>query len=208
MEPARAGRPSLETLMIRYLHGDDGRVFAQLYRRVMPSVRRVIARRVSSAAAIDDLVQVAFMKAHVARARFEPERVRNDATVVAWYCAIARHVALDYIRKQARRRQREVLVQTAEQADALQMPDPEPTAEARQIEHEQRYGVIQHVRDAVALLPENQRSVIELHRFHGLTTAETAQRLQIRGGAVRVRAHRAYKALARLLASEGPAYAA
>ncbi len=201
-------RTPLEALMLRYINGDDDQAFVALYRRVMPSVRRVIARRVSGAAVVDDLVQVAFMKAHVARERFEPDRVRTDGTVVAWYCAIARHVALDYIRKESRRRQREVLAQTQEHMAAMQMPDPEPTVETKTIEREQKVGIVRQVREAVARLPDNQRQVVELHKFHGLTTAETARRLQIRGGAVRVRAHRAYKALARYLAPERQAFAA
>jgi RNA polymerase sigma-70 factor (ECF subfamily) len=56
------------------------------------------------------------------------------------------------------------------------------------------------VRDAIARLPAGQREVVELHKLRGMSMAEVAERLRLREGAVRVRAHRAYKALARLLA--------
>ena len=50
---------------------------------------------------------------------------------------------------------------------------------------------------ALAQLPAGQREIVELHKFQGLSMSEIATRLKIREGAVRVRAHRAYKALAR-----------
>jgi RNA polymerase sigma factor (sigma-70 family) len=52
------------------------------------------------------------------------------------------------------------------------------------------------VQAALAALPAGQREVVELHKLQGMSMAEVAERLAIREGAVRVRAHRAYKALA------------
>jgi RNA polymerase sigma-70 factor (ECF subfamily) len=202
LKPRRQG--ALETLMIRYAADEDDGAFAEIYRRVLPNVRRVIARRIANNAVIDDLVQRAFMKAHLARVRFDPERVRTDGTIIAWFCAIARHVTLDHIRMQMRRNQREVLAHSAEQDESLHQHYEDDTSnmEVLCLEREQRLSVIECVRQAVTRLPAGQRDVIELYRFQGLSTAETARRLQIRGGAVRVRAHRAYKSLARLLAPE------
>ena len=60
-------------------------------------------------------------------------------------------------------------------------------------------ATIERVRVAIAQLPSGQREVVELHKLQGMSMAQVSQRLQIREGAARVRAHRGYKALARLL---------
>ena len=59
--------------------------------------------------------------------------------------------------------------------------------------------IAKRVHAALAGLPAAQREIVEMHKLAGLSMAEIATRLQIREGAVRVRAHRAYKALARAL---------
>lgn len=76
---------------------------------------------------------------------------------------------------------------------------PEPTVEEGTVEVEREQEVIAHVREAIAQLPPGQREVVEMHKLKGMSMAEVAQRLKVREGAVRVRAHRAYKALARFL---------
>jgi RNA polymerase sigma-70 factor (ECF subfamily) len=74
-------------------------------------------------------------------------------------------------------------------------PDPEQLGVAAQREQQ----IVDDVRAAIAQLPATQREVVEMHKLRGMSMADIATRLQVREGAVRVRAHRAYKALARLL---------
>jgi RNA polymerase sigma-70 factor (ECF subfamily) len=54
----------------------------------------------------------------------------------------------------------------------------------------------------MAQLPTSQREVVELHWFQERPFAEVAQIVGSTEGAVRVRAHRAYKKLRELLRSE------
>ena len=51
------------------------------------------------------------------------------------------------------------------------------------------------VHEALAQLPEGQRTVIQLHWFHGLAFAEVAEVVGASVSAVKVRAHRGYKVL-------------
>jgi RNA polymerase sigma-70 factor (ECF subfamily) len=51
------------------------------------------------------------------------------------------------------------------------------------------------VRDAIARLPGDQRTVIELHWLEELSFAEIAQCLGITANAAKVRAHRGYERL-------------
>ena len=109
-----------------------------------------------------------------------------------WYFAIARNVALDHLRQRGRRERRE--------ADSeLDIVDDVASIEDAAIDREHGEAVIEQVREALARLPPGQREVVELHKLHGMSMAEIAARLDIREGAARVRAHRGYRALARLL---------
>ena len=58
---------------------------------------------------------------------------------------------------------------------------------------------MRRVRAAIEQLPPGQREVLTMHKLQGMTMAQVAEALQIREGAVRVRAHRGYKNLAKLL---------
>jgi RNA polymerase sigma-70 factor (ECF subfamily) len=56
-----------------------------------------------------------------------------------------------------------------------------------------------NLEDAVARLPEQQREAFSMLKIEGLSIEEAAQRAGVTEGALRVRAHRAYKALRRLI---------
>jgi RNA polymerase sigma-70 factor (ECF subfamily) len=138
------------------------------------------------------------LKAHLARDRFRLQGGDPDGAVAGWYFAIARNVAMDHLRKRTRTERR-----TANAKDASDpvagVADDAPSIEALATDAEREREIIDRVREAIAKLPPGQREVVELHKLQGMSMADVAQRLQIREGAVRVRAHRGYKALARLL---------
>lgn len=187
--------------MTRYVDGDQ-QAFMRVYGIITPRMRSAVRKLVRDEATTDDLVQQALLKAHAARHRFEVRPGDPDATVIAWYLAIARHVALDFLRAQGRAEKRRVrarvdqdpiIERLASSYDPLQI----------QIDEEIRDANIHAVRDAIAELPETQRKVVELHKLGGLSMKDVADRLGIRSGAARVRAHRAYKTLHQNLATNG-----
>ncbi|MBK9754971.1 MAG: RNA polymerase sigma factor [Nannocystis sp.] len=197
MNPGISG---LATLMDRYLDGDE-RAFVHLHAAVTPRLRGLLHKLVRDSATAEDLLQATLLKAHLARGGFEIRGDHADAAVQAWYATIARNLALDHLRGQVRDRNR--------RADAHDDRDPIaeiaadlPSIEEWQVDRETAEEIAGRVHAALAQLPAGQREIVELHKLAGLSMAEIAERLQIREGAVRVRAHRAYKALARLL---GPA---
>ena len=57
-------------------------------------------------------------------------------------------------------------------------------------------------RETLAILPENQRRVVELLKLNGLSIRETAKKLDMSEAAVKVTAHRAYLKLRKSLESE------
>lgn len=183
--------------MERYIDGDP-QAFSRLHGRLQPRLRAFLIKLVRDEAAVDDLVQLTLLKAHLARERFELQGGDPDGAVQGWYFAICRNVAMDYLRGKYRGDQRRA--GTDAEGDPLDgLADAGPDPEQVGVAVEREAEIVQRVRDAIARLPAGQREVVELHKLRGMSMAEVAERLQVREGAVRVRAHRAYKALARLL---------
>ncbi|MEM9454179.1 MAG: sigma-70 family RNA polymerase sigma factor [Myxococcota bacterium] len=202
MHPCIAGGiEPLVALMLRYLEGDRS-VFSALYAALAPHIRRQVHAILGCDLMVDDLVQDTFLKAHAARERFDPSRLRGAEGVVSWFCAIARNASVSELR-------RRYSGAGAGLVGALPVPEElasqQPDAEHRALVAERRHRAQVAVHDSLARLPEHQRRVVELHKLHGLPMREVAEQLGIRPGAARVRAHRAYRAMADRLAGDDDA---
>ncbi len=195
-EPPRG----LARWMEAYIDGDPAS-FRRIYDALAPRLTAFLTNMVRDRTAVDDLVQVTFLKGHAARDKFRTRSDHPDASVQAWYFTIARHAALDHLRSRQRSSRR------AARAEAADLPaqaagDAPADPERAHLEREQAEQDIASVRAAIEALPAGQREVLTLHKIEGLPMKEIARRLGIREGAVRVRAHRAYRALARALGVE------
>ncbi len=199
-KPKRGHMRGLHELMEDYVDGDK-RAFARMHQRLSPRLRGFLMKLVRSESTVDDLVQVTMLKAHLARDRFRLQGGDPDGAVQGWYFAIARNVAMDHLRQRSRSERRTARAGAGEQDHMAGIADEVPTVEQMATSSEAEAEIIERVREAISLLPAGQREVVELHKLRGMTMAEVARRLDIREGAVRVRAHRGYKALARLLSS-------
>lgn len=184
----RSAATGLYMLMDRYIEGDKA-AFAALHAALDPRLRSFLRRIVRDSAAADDLAQATWLRAHLARERFEARGPRVDGAVLAWYFTIARNLALDHIRARARAR-----VHAGLRDDVA---DEMPTVEEERVSREEAHALKTRLDAALARLPEGQREIVEMHKLRELTMAEVAARLRIREGTARVRAHRAYVALAR-----------
>jgi RNA polymerase sigma-70 factor (ECF subfamily) len=193
----------LHDLMERYVDGDD-RAFAALHRRLEPRVRSRLGRMLRDEALVEDLVQQTFMRAHQARTRYAAGTSQADKAVEGWYLAIARNVALDHLRHTYRRERRHSVLASRGEVEGMGVPETTPDPETSWLAGELADERARSVRSAIDQLPKSQRDVVTLHKLRGLGMSEIADRLGVRPGALRVRAHRAYKALARLL-SPAPA---
>lgn len=206
--------------MDAYLRGDD-HALATLFRLLAPRIRRVVQTRIDDPDLVDDIVQLTFVKAHRGRHAFrarlvegevdQRDEARRDDAVIAWYLAIARNTAVDGVRSERRHQQRRVRATASQRAvDAVaepydDLPSPDLDPESLAIEAESRTSERQRVRAAIDALPTSQRDVVVLHKLDGLPMQVVADRLHVRPGAARVRAHRAYLALARTLGTNAAA---
>jgi RNA polymerase sigma-70 factor (ECF subfamily) len=176
VRPALRAASSEEELAIAYaLHGDE-RAFRLLHEQTAPFLIRVAKRRVRSSHLASDLVQQAFLNAHVARVRFEPgQRFRP------WITRILLNLILDHHRSERRRPLADL------EPEELAAPESPHTAERREI----------HTRthQALAQLGARKRQVIELHWLEEEPFPEVAKRLGEHVSTIKVRAHRAYREL-------------
>lgn len=159
-----------ELLMDRYCAG-DAEAFDLLFERYKERIVRFLSRMVGPTQALD-LVQVTFLKLHENRHKY-----RIGSNFSAWIYTIARNTALDHLRSAPTRR--EVLTDTERASDG---PQRDRLQDDR-------------VRSAIEELPKDQRQVVLLHWYGGLTFEEVAAVVGASGAAVRVRAHRAYQKL-------------
>ena len=159
--------------------------FDELFARYAPLLLRVARRQLATEDQARDVVQETFVRLHAARHDF-----RTDARLRPWVMTIAMNLVREHWRKTKRRK-----TSVDDTLDLRAAPAPERgPIEIRQRE--------QAVRAALATLPDSQREVVELHWLQERPFAEVAEIVGTSEGAVRVRAHRAYKKLKELLEPE------
>ena len=164
-----------EELMLAYVAGDDA-AFRLLFERYAPRLIATLRRGSTEAEAVD-LCQQTFLQVHRARKDFQP-----GARVRPWIFTIALNLQRTLWRRAFRRTE---VYSDEDLGQFVAAPDDNPEAQA----------IAGNVREAVARLPEKSRHVIEMHWFQGVSLEEIAASLGDKPGAVRVRAHRAYKQL-------------
>lgn len=157
--------------MDRYCAGDRG-AFELLFERFSRRLVRFLTNMVGPTQA-KDLAQITFLKVHENRHRY-----RVGASVASWIFTIARNSALDFLRSAPKRR------------EVYGGDDDAPAPERA---HDRLRDDL--VRAAIHGLPDDQRQVILLHWYGGLTFEEVGEVVGATGAAVRVRAHRAYQKL-------------
>ncbi|MEL7371139.1 MAG: RNA polymerase sigma factor [Myxococcota bacterium] len=176
---------ALEALMERYVDGDVvafDALFSQLRGPMTASLRRWLRTDDK----VDDALQITWMKVHNSRTRY-----RRGAPVLPWVLTIARNVALDHLRSRVAKER------SLDDETARRIPDDHADPIDWSAEDEQE--VVAAVREAVEQLPPSSRDVVRMHKLEGRSMSEVAEILGIKEGAARVRAHRGYKALAKLL---------
>jgi RNA polymerase sigma-70 factor (ECF subfamily) len=181
-------------LMARYCDGDAS-AFRELYAVVAPRLLGYLVKMARSRAVADDLLQQTFMKVHRARAAY----VRG-ADPVPWIYSIAHRTFLD----EARRQKRAVVrVGDTEELPELHA-DLHGEAADRRDEPRADPELVKATLDALAELPEQQREAVVLTKLDGKSVAEAAEIAGTTVGAMKVRAHRGYEALRKLLGKKPP----
>jgi RNA polymerase sigma-70 factor (ECF subfamily) len=177
-----AVEPSDAELIERIADGDRA-AFNVLYRRYARPVYGLALRRLRDRGAAEDAVQETFMSVWRSASSYRSERGAG----APWLYTVARNAIVDKFRVQAR-----AAVQVPAMADAE--PGPDEQAETSWIAWQ--------VHRAFGTLPDNERAVLELAYWGGLSQSEVAEFLGIPLGTVKTRTRSGLARLADLLESE------
>ncbi len=151
--------------LVRRLKARESQAMADLYDRYGRLAYSVILRIVRDAGVAEDLMQEAFLRIWTRIAAFDD----NKGALGPWVVAVARNRAIDYLRSVEGR-----LSRSAVEMDKLDRP-------AVFADFDQQVVTADHMRrlrGAFDKLTANQREVIELAYFQGLSQSEMAERLK------------------------------
>jgi RNA polymerase sigma factor (sigma-70 family) len=158
--------------------GDAG-AYRQLLVSLAPHVRAVARSRCRSVGApdgeVEDIMQEVLLAIHLKRGTWDQSR-----PIGPWVAAITRNKLIDILRQ----RGRHIAVPIEDFMDSLQAEDLTPELSTRDID-----TLLGH-------LKPRQREIVRSISLNGSSIRETADRLQMTEGTVRVTLHRALKALA------------
>jgi RNA polymerase sigma-70 factor (ECF subfamily) len=142
-----------------------------------PLLTNFLRRRIADREELEDVYQETVMAFFQARHTYQPSRPLEP-----WLFAIARNVAADHARHYWARASVEQLTDQIPERSDNEEPRSNP-----------------NLKGAIAQLPDQQREAFSMLKLEGLSIDQAAQRAGISAGALRVRAHRAYKALRKLI---------
>jgi RNA polymerase sigma-70 factor (ECF subfamily) len=165
----------LPLLFAIYVEGDDGDLAKRLQRREPAALGELydrygklayslIYRVVRDAGVAEDLVQETFLRVWNRSQGFDAKR----GALGPWLLAVARNRAIDYVRSSGGKMARGALeLEYAEQPAVFVNFEADVLSQDR----------ARRVRAALERLNENQRHVIELAYFEGLSQTEMAERM-------------------------------
>ena len=165
-------RQAEEAALLRRIRDHDQRAVEELHARYSGPLLSLAYQVTGSDRYSQDVVQEVFIAVWRDAARFDPTR----GSASSWLFSLARHKAIDLVRKEAaiRRRTADVDLSFEEAPDDV---DQDAWLNIRR----------ERVREALKQLPEAQRTAVELAFFSGLTHVEVADRLEIPLGTAKTR---------------------
>ncbi len=183
--------PSDEALVAQIAQRDVA-AFSLIYDRYVRAVF-VLAAYMLGRAEAEDVVQEVFLRLWNKAKQFDVQQ----GSFSPWFMSVARHHILDELR----RRSQQQRVVAAESINTLlaQAVDPEVDVEDQVWMNHRAASVL----DALKSLPDEQRRVIVLAYFGGLTQSAIAQQLGWPLGTVKKRVRLGLQKLKAVLAQEG-----
>ena len=168
------------------VRGLDASAFTELLREYDDRMRAVAYNMVGSGAAMDDVLQTAYLKAWTSRDRF-----RGDARFSTWLHRIVINCCIDHLRA----------VRRVEPVEAFEVETAE--AHGTPVAFEARFADADSIGRALAALGDDQRAAVLLVDGEGMTYPEAAEVLGVAEGTVGSRVSRARAELRRFLRDEG-----
>lgn len=173
---------AVDTRLVERMAQGDESALGALYDRWTDAVNALVVRIVRDEAEAEEVVEAVFWQAWQQSGRYAGDR----GTPGAWLLSMARSRALDRLRSLRRRRDD---VAADDSIFASQAAVGDPLSDLNTSERAERVSV------ALQSLPAEQRLVLELAYFEGLSQTEIAERLDQPLGTVKTRARLALRKL-------------
>lgn len=162
--------------LMKSIKQKDQFAFSALYEQYSPVVYTMLLRMLKSTAETEDVMQEVFLQIWNKARSFAEEK----GSVYTWVMTIARRKAIDRIRTRAGG-----IPLNTDSVEAATVPDAaytsNPLTSAISAEYEQ------FMRNGLAVLGGDERTVIELSYYEGFTQSQIAQQLDMPLGTVKTR---------------------
>jgi RNA polymerase sigma-70 factor (ECF subfamily) len=169
--------PAPDVEIVDRIRGGDASAFEIIMRRYNQRLYRIARSIIGNDAEAEDVVQEAYVRAFQHLDQFA-----GRSQFSTWLTRIAVYEA-----SSRRRDQRRLQLVTAADIDA--MPTSSTTPDA--VENASRQELAHVISDAIDALPAELRTVVALRLIEGVSTAETAECLELSAANVKTRLHRA-----------------
>lgn len=153
-----------QRILIERLQRRDPQAMGDLYDRYGKLIYSIILRTVRSGATAEDLTQETFLRVWNRIHTFSQDR----GNLQGWLVTVARNRAFDYLRSQ-----QSSIAMAASNLDDLERAGHFYT----ELDQSDRIAKQNAVATALNALPEEQREVIELTHYEGMTQTEIAEKL-------------------------------
>ena len=184
---------STDVLLLERVVGGDASALEQLYERYVRQCFGLALRMLGDPALSEEVVQEVFIKIWSQPTSYSPQKGK----FASWLLSVVHHRCIDELRRSSRT---ETPLDDETATSLLNtQPDPEPQPPEQAWIHEQQTAV----RKALEHLPQNQRLVLELAYFKGLSHSEIASQLDQPLGTVKTRIRLGMQSLRLLLEPYG-----
>jgi len=169
-------KTDLDLLLTRIGEQADRQAFTSLFEKVAPRLKSFLRGQKQSESEIEVILQETMLKVWRRASTFD----RSKSSAITWIYTVARNVKIDRIRKMSR--------PEPDPNDPSFVPDSPETGE-QVVDRQQRSDIL---KQAVSLLPEDQRQIIMMSFFEEKPHSEISEELGIPLGTVKSRIRLAF----------------
>jgi RNA polymerase sigma factor (sigma-70 family) len=183
---AQSGQHEFEKLMVAISVQKDIHAYEIIFRHFAPRVRSYMAKLAADSQLAEELMQETMIAVWNKADRYD----RSKGSLSTWIFTIARNLRIDAVRKEKR--------PEFDPDDPVFVPDAEPSADNVLVAQQ----TAEHLKTALAGLPQEQAKLLEMSFFEDATHSVIAQKLNIPLGTVKSRMRLAFAKL-RLALGQG-----
>ena len=180
----------MDELLLRRAQDGDPEAFGRLMEPLEQLVWRVCWHYTGNREAAEDCGQEAMIRIWRNLSGY-----RSECSLESWVYRIAANCCMDWLRK--KKRDKSVSMEPMRE-QGFDPADPSPGTEEQAVARDER----QRLREAIALLPDDQREALILTQLEKVPYEEAAQALGVSEGTVKSRVNRAKARLKELLSEE------